>query len=307
MHGDEPPSSPGFIPRFSFQDKSAASEHYDQRARLNTAFNKSSVYISNTNWEDDEYEHAAIAASHKQNTFLQATAPMAMHDSTLILAPALSHTHSSNRARGKRTSYTSLHAVAEVAEPGDEMTESPILGRRYSPPKTGPRRPSLPTSMNMPPNANVGSIQRKPLPTCPPGGVTAVEAASRLLLRPTLVYKSVDYSGSSSSGLVMSSISSDSGVVDETDSPVSLLAHHALSNPFTDECNYLEGYGPEYSQDCYNGNDNELHGGNRSLDRYPDPLLPRMTPKTEWPLKNVVDFGRKRSSSSMWDRVYESN
>lgn len=319
VNGTEPPSSPGFIPRFSFQDRGLSYEHHEHRAPLTSGYHETNREISDGNWDDDDYEHAAIAASHRRDTFppaaSTAAAPMAMQDTTPIMAPALFHSHSSNRARGKRTSYTSLHAVAEVAEPD----ESPILGRRQSPPKTGPRRPSLPTIVDMPAALAAGSIKRKPVPTSPTGANPAADQASQSLLRPALARNIPDHRGSSSSGLALSSASSHSGY--QTDSPISPItaqqppvnpfadrfeAHHASTNPFAGGYEYLEDYGPEYSNDGYLEHSDNLYGGRRSLDRYPEPAPPRQSSKTEWPLRNMVGSPHRRDSSPMWDRVYES-
>ena len=149
--------------------------------------------------------------------------PMAMQDShTPILAPVLYHSHSSNRARGRRTSYTSLHSVAEVTEPDEEANaESPILGRQYnrnSPPRNSPLRnkPSRSvSSLDMLPVPAVASIKRKPVPTSasPVANSPAAAEASRSLLRPSLARGAAggDFSGgSSSSGLAVSSLSSSS-------------------------------------------------------------------------------------------------
>ncbi|KAE8845930.1 hypothetical protein PTNB73_01910 [Pyrenophora teres f. teres] len=231
IEGSQPPSSPGFIPRFSFQDRGLSRERLEHRAPLNPSYHQSR-FIEDTNWDDESYDPetayqrhtiplaaaaaaptplqaSAIAAggrhdSYQGNPLPAATPQMAMQDNHCpILAPALYHSHSSNRARGRRTSYTSLHSVAEVTEPDSETaTESPVLGRHNLPPlntRVGSayRKPigTTPTSAR--------SIKRKPVPTSP-----AAEMASRSLLRPPLARNAEDHSGSSSSGLVLSSLSS---------------------------------------------------------------------------------------------------
>ncbi|KAI8934538.1 hypothetical protein NX059_008236 [Plenodomus lindquistii] len=304
VNGNEPPSSPGFIPRFSFQDRGLSYEHHEHRAPLNPVFNDSYPNVNDTNWEDDEYENAAIAASHRRDTFPPAAAPtpMAMQDTAPIMAPALFHTHSSNRARGTRTSYSSLHAVAEVAEPEDDMMDSPILGRR--PAKTGPRRPSLPRIMDMPTSASSGTIKRKPVPTSPIDSAAA-DIASQSLLRPALAPTAGHHSGSSSSRLAVSSMSSSSGLSYESESPISPINQQAPRNPFAGGYDYLEDYGPEYSNTSYLDHEDGAYGGHRSLDRYPDASPPRGSSKTEWPLRNMMGSGRSRNRSPMWDRVYE--
>ncbi|KAJ4369072.1 hypothetical protein N0V83_006155 [Neocucurbitaria cava] len=241
------------------------------------------------------------------------TAPMAMHDPKPIMAPALYHTHSSNRARGKRTSYTSLHSVAEVTEPDEDM-ESPVLGRNQgTPPRQTMRRLSTPLHMEMPPVPEVATIKRKPVPTSPTPTSPAAGAASRSLLRPPLTM--ANNSGSSSSGMAVSSASNSSRgsrgheEFHSSDSPISPLSSHAPpQNPFAGGYDYLEDYGPEYSHSggyLDHHEDVGLYGGHRSLDRYPDPSPPRKSSKTEWPLKNMVGSVHKRTRSPMWDRVYE--
>ncbi|KAH9875120.1 hypothetical protein J1614_004609 [Plenodomus biglobosus] len=303
VNGNEPPSSPGFIPRFSFQDRGLDYENREHRAPLNPVFNSSSQNVGDTNWEDDDYEHTNAAALDRCDTFPPATAPppMATQNHAPIMAPALFHTHSSNRARGTRLSYTSLHAVAEVSEPDEDMLESPILGRRQT--RTGPRRPSLPTNSNVPSSPSSSTIKRKPVPNSPIES-PAASIASRSLLRPPLAPAAGD-SGSSSSGLAVSSISSNSGLSYESESPISPITRPAPRNPFAGEYDYLEDYGPEYSINGYLDHEDGAYGGHRSLDRYPEASPPRCSLKTEWPLRNVVGSGPKRNRSPMWDRVYE--
>ncbi|KAF1828700.1 hypothetical protein BDW02DRAFT_209969 [Decorospora gaudefroyi] len=327
IEGNEPPSSPGFIPPFAFQDRALSSEHFDHRAPLNPNPHQTSRFVEDTNWEDDGYDPTpmatayqghtlppAAAAPHQGNALPAAAAPMAMQDNhTPILAPALYHSHSSNRARGRRTSYTSLHSVAELTEPDDEMTESPILGRHFSPPKTAHRRPSV-SALDMLPVPAVGSVKRKPVPPSPTTSPAA--EASRDLLRPVFAHNTADHSGSSSSGLAISSMSTNSSgnayYNSDDSAPISPITHQSPppTNPFAGGYAYLEDYGPEY----YAGNgyrdqeqDDEIYGGHRSLDRYPDPSPPprRRSLKTDWPLMNVMGGGQKRTRSPMWDRVYE--
>jgi hypothetical protein len=229
---------------------------------------------------------------------------MTMYDPKPIMAPALFHTHSSNRARGMRTSYTSLHSVAEVTEPDE--TESPVLGRRISP-KRSPARSLLPT----PPIPVGATIKRKPVSASPPPVSTsppvsaspAAQTAARKLLRQTMP----EHSGSSSSGLALTtssgfnSSSSGLGVHMETASPVSPISDRAPSNPFQYDT-YVEDYGPEY-QGEYVDVENGLYGGHTSLSRYPESR--RKSLKTEWPLRNIVGSGHRRKSSPLWDRIYE--
>lgn len=142
------------------------------------------------------------------------------------------------------------------------------------------------------------SIKRKPIPTSP-----AADFASRTLLRPPLARGADDHSGSSSSGLVLSSLSSykssssggyhasnynSSGGEDEdgtfehnhNQEPQPQPHPPPTTNPFINNGGYayLEDYGPEYSHDGYNNysdGDDGAYGGHVSLDRYGDPTSPR--------------------------------
>jgi hypothetical protein len=119
-----------------------------------------------------------------------------------------------------------------------------------------------------------------------------------------------EHSGSSSSGLALttsSGFTSTSSGLDahnnnEAASPVSPLSARAPSYPFNYD-SYVEDYGPEYANmhvDVENG----LYGGHTSLSRYPESR--RKSSKTEWPLRNMIGSGhRRKSSSPVWDRVYE--
>jgi hypothetical protein len=306
VNGSVPPSSPGFIPRFAFQDKST--DNFEHRTPLNPVHNQSSHDFGTANWEDEgydpyestAYDPAPMGASHRANTFPHTAVPqMTMHDPQPIMAPALHHTHSSNRARGKRTSYSSLHSVAELSEP-DENAESPILGR-HTTPLQRKRRPSMPMVLEIPAVPRAATIKRKPVGGSPIGTSPAAEAASQSLLRPSMSH--VDHSGSSSSGLALSSNSSlGAGYQTEPTPPVSPLSQHAPVNPFKNDYSYVEDYGPEY-QSGYLDQEDGLYG-NTSLDRYPDPSPPRRSSKTEWPLRNI-SLGHKRNKSPMWDRVYD--
>ncbi|KAH7090539.1 hypothetical protein FB567DRAFT_294384 [Paraphoma chrysanthemicola] len=309
VNGAEPPSSPGFIPRFAFQDKST--DHFDHRAPLNPNMDHSNQDHGTMNWEDDGYDPyepasfdpAPIDPSQRANTFPPtAITQVAMQNAQPVMAPVVFHTHSSNRARGKRTSYSSLHSVAELSEP-DDGSESPVLGRQATPLQRK-RRPSLPMVLEIPAVPRAATIKRKPVPESPTAISPAAEAASQSLLRPAMTH--IDHSGSSSSGLALSTNSSTgAGYQTDMTSPVSPLSQHASTNPFSNDYSYVEDYGPEY-QGGYLDHEDGLYGGNRSLDRYPDPSPPRRksSSKTEWPLRNL-SMGR-RNRSPMWDRVYES-
>ncbi|EAT85136.1 hypothetical protein SNOG_07670 [Parastagonospora nodorum SN15] len=307
--GSQPPSSPGFIPRFAFQDKST--ENLEHRRPLNPAHNQFGLDHGNTNWEDEGYDPyestaydpapMAMGTSPHPPAYPPREAPqqMTMQDAQPIMAPALFHTHSSNRARGKRTSYSSLHSVKELSEP-DENAESPVLGRQTTPLQRK-RRPSMPMVLEIPSVPRSATIKRKPVPESPTGISPAAEAASKSLLRPSI--RHVEYSGSSSSGLALSSNSSNGAYHTDPTSPISPLSQNAPVNSFSNDYSYVEDYGPEY-QNGYLDQEDGLYGGHRSLDRYPTPSPPRRSSKTEWPLRNM-SIGHKRSKSPMWDRVYE--
>lgn len=332
VDGSIPPSSPGFIPRFAFQERSAGD--WEHRTPLNRdAEHSTQDLVHHVDWEDDgvdpmdstpmhnpyvmntpytmndygsiEQQGAGTALNDAVPVHHLSAAGMTMHDPTPIMAPALFHTHSSNRARGMRTSYTSLRSVAEVTEPDEK--ESPILGRQYSS-KQSPSRKLLPT----PPIPTGATIKRKPLSVSPPplpasppvSASPAANAASRKLLRQTMP----EHSGSSSSGLALTSSSgfnSNSSGLDahnETASPVSPISNRAPSYPFNYD-SYIEDYGPEY-QGAHVDVEDGLYGGHTSLSRYPESR--RKNSKTEWPLRNIVGSGhRRKSSGPMWDRIYE--
>lgn len=306
VNGSERPSSPGFIPHFAFQDKST--DNIEHRAPLNRPFNESNHDINNSTWEDEGYDPydstyggPDINSAGTRANVYGPPAQMTVHDPQSIMAPALYHTHSSNRARGKRTSYSSLQSVAELSEPNQEA-ESPVLGRQTTPLHRN-RRPSLPMVLEIPSVPLAATIKRKPVPDSPTGPSPAAQAASDSLLRPAMTH--IDHSGSSSSGLALSTNSS-TGAVYHTDSasPISPISPTTSSNPFSNDYSYVEDYGPEY-QSGYLDYEDGLYGGNRSLDRYPDPApAPRRSSlKTEWPLRNL-SIGR-RNRSATWDRVYE--
>ncbi|KAH7398820.1 hypothetical protein DE146DRAFT_505254 [Phaeosphaeria sp. MPI-PUGE-AT-0046c] len=307
--GSVPPSSPGFIPRFAFQDKSTG--HFDHRTPLNPNMMEAGRDHGTMNWDDEgydpyestAYDPAPLDMSHQGNAYppIAPSPPMSMQDTQPIMAPALYHTHSSNRARGKRTSYSSLHAVAEMSEPDDNI-ESPVLGRHHTPSQRN-RRPSMPPVLEIPAVPLAATIKRKPVGESPTAMSPAAGAASLSLLRPPI--RNFDHSGSSSSGLALSTDSSiAAGNHTDPTSPISPLSQHAPANPFKTDYSYVEDYGPEY-QTGYIDHEDGLYGGNRSLDRYPDPSPPRRSSKTDWPLRNI-SLGHRRNRSPMWDRVYEN-
>ena len=320
VNGLEPPSSPGFIPRSAFHEKTAYQPEH--RAPLYTGFNRSSQDLGSARWSDegvDSYDHrshpyepATLNVLHRASIPPStAASPMAMHDSTPVMAPVVFHTHSSNRARGRRTSYTSLHSVAELTEP-DDHTESPVIAR-HTTPLQRKRRPSMPMVLEMPPSImsstprSTQTLKRKPIPESPTPLSPAADAASQSLLRPGLA-QALHHSGSSSSGLALSSNSSGSGNYGDRSSTVSPMSDHPVppknpfrdsqtyvayspgaeknppKNPFSNDYSYVEDYGPEYQGGYVD------HEDSRDAD-------------TEWPL---VSTRERRERSPMWDRVYES-
>ncbi|KAF2263147.1 hypothetical protein CC78DRAFT_581711 [Lojkania enalia] len=272
VDGSVPPSSPGFIPRFAFQEKQGDSS--GERRPLRDS-NNSLYDLSNMNWDDDVIEPLN---NHTMNDSQMASGYQTGNVQGLVMAPALFHTHSSNRARGRRTSYTSLHSVAEVSEP-DEM-ESPVLPRQSPQGKS----PTWSTSV-VPPLPAAAKIKRKPVAS--PGEQSpAAQAASQTLLRQTM--------GESSTSSRSGNHSS------ETVSPyVSPIEEQHQNNPFRSNHSYVEDYGPEYHHNTYIDVEDGLYGGHTSLSRYPELQKSR----TEWPLRNSTRH--KRTRSPLWDRVYE--
>ncbi|KAF2446981.1 hypothetical protein P171DRAFT_519312 [Karstenula rhodostoma CBS 690.94] len=333
VEGSIPPASPGFIPRFAFQDRSH--ENVEHHTSLIRDANRSTHDVGAA-WDDEGVDPTENMPAHNpyawddlgahSNTNAPAAATsmytaldneidannysnvpvMMMNDPKPIMAPALYHTHSSNRARGKRTSYTSLHSVAEVSEP-DEF-ESPILGR-YIPSNHSPARNLMPAPA-VPADTQ---IRRKPVPSSPPlpplptnpspvATSPAAQAASHKLLRQTMP----EHSGSSSSGLALTTSSGHSSnsslaVHAEATSPISPISNRAPSNPFHYD-SYVEDYGPEF-QYGYVDVDDGLYGGNTSLSQYPEAR--RKNSKTEWPLRNMVGSNQRRRSSPIWERLSE--
>lgn len=315
IDGSVPPSSPGFIPRFAFQEKTA--DDSEPRQLLNRDGSNSSFGdLANMAWDEEAANYVDTSSSGESVPTIHNYPPQA------VMAPALYHTHSSNRARGKRTSYASLHSVAEVSEPGD--AESPVLGRHISP-KASPSRPSpqkrrsppSPRVLIPPPVPETAQIKRKPVPTSPTSPTSptnnafspAAALASQSLLQQSM---SNHNSPSRSSTLhfgIHTHISSNGS---HTSPYVSPIEDHSFCNPFSNNYSYEEDYGPgdQYSEqhqrrtsnDSYIDIDDGLYG-HRSLSRYPDPR-PQKT-KSDWPLKNLP--GHKRNKSPLWDRVYDGS
>ncbi|KAJ4333344.1 hypothetical protein N0V95_009454, partial [Ascochyta clinopodiicola] len=148
VSGYEPPPSPGFMPHGAFQEKSTSYQEYRRPLNNPTLSRSQSWDHDDELWMPEEPQHRAPNA--------MSDSPMG--NSTTIVGPALVHTHSSNRARGKRTSYNSLHSVAEVREPDDEYVA-------YAPHKRMTRRPSMPLRpQDLPPIPASAGIHRKPIP-----------------------------------------------------------------------------------------------------------------------------------------------
>ncbi|KAF2732034.1 hypothetical protein EJ04DRAFT_566324 [Polyplosphaeria fusca] len=283
QNGSQPPSSPGFIPRFSFQEKPADDlEHRPLNHHRNNSFQD----MSGMTWDDDVIEPMQEQAHTKNGTSAYSQP----------IVPALFHTHSSNRARGKRTSYSSLHSVAEVTEP-DENPESPILGRHASPrgspirpgaSSSSPRRPSV----IVPPIPTAATVKRKPVGS-PPHQSPAAQAASDTLMRQTMGHNNQSPSSAAPFGnrTTVSSISSPYASPTE---------EHDARNPFSNNYSYVEDYGPEFNGG-YVDVDDGLYGGHTSLSRYPEPKAAR----SDWPLRGSNNGRHKRNKSPLWDRVYE--
>lgn len=328
VDGDEPPSTPGFIPRFAFHE-TASVEHLDHRAPLNPVVEQSSYENERMIWEDDDVDTAPI---NHVNTFAPTTA---IQDSNPIMTPGLYHTHSSNRARGRRTSYTSLHSVAEVTEPDEEAIVEQQASLRSNP------RRSL--TLVMPPIPAAATLKRKPIPTSPteyPPYHAAAEATSQPFLRPLTINSWGSSNGAMSSqhtsfssepsyqpdvmsGAMSShhtSFSSEPSYPPEVSSGAMSIQHAIFSpelayhldtssapmSPLSLQNNgysYIEDYEPEW-QNRYVDAQDGLYGGHRSLDTYPEPT-PRRNSRTEWPLRSVVGSRREKNTSPIWDRLYE--
>ncbi|KAF9698441.1 hypothetical protein EKO04_003390 [Ascochyta lentis] len=304
--GYEPPPSPGFMPHGAFQEKSTSYQEY-RRPLNHPALNRSQ------SWDHDDELWMPEESQHRAHNGAPA-APMG--NSTTVIGPALVHTHSSNRARGKRTSHNSLHSVAEVTEPDEGYVA-------YSPHKRMVRRSSMPLRpQDLPPIPASTNIRRKPIsqvesPVTSPAADRASGHFS--LLRPAILHQ--DHSGSSSSNLAPTLSSPEdsrrsSDITDATSpgSPLSSSPNHVNqnhpANPFSNDYAYVEDYGPEYQHGYANANDG-LFGGHRSLEAYPPPpeKSERRSSKTDWPLKDwpLKSLGsrRNRERSPQWDRIYE--
>ncbi|KAF2994964.1 hypothetical protein E8E13_003043 [Curvularia kusanoi] len=285
--GYEPPPSPGFMPHGAFQEKSTSYQEY--RRPLNRA----------QSWDQDDDWMQPVAADRPQQT-TNANIPSTAHPSTIV-GPPLVHTHSSTRARGRRTSHNSLHSVAEVTEPDEEHPSHNTHGRSL-------RRSSIPLQPQvLPPTPIDTSVRRKPLPTTqqlpgppqqPSSPVSPVTDRGSFghfsLLRPAVLQQDHSNSNSNSSssgvGATLSSPedsrrSSENTVPTEPGSPISPSHHehslsdpfftttaqpadsyhHRASDPFTNSHEYVEDYGPEY-QHGYSNSSSYGNGGYVDVD-----------------------------------------
>jgi hypothetical protein len=369
IDGSVPPSDPGFIPRGIFasrsmenvehqtpltrhlnqsshdlwhsnwdEERSDSMEHarthnpYAYPAAGNAApfHNNNNINPHDSTYSDDlevnddnfsgmSYSNPGVPINNPAPIHYSPDASTSPHDPRPVMA---FHTHSSNRARGMRMSYQSLRSVAEQSEPDDDV-DSPVLGRHVSQGRSlmGPASPPLAAAASQIKRKPVGSPPPQPIDTSP-----AAAAAQRKLLRQTMP----EHSGSSSSGLALSTSTANTSMSsglngtasaaagdnskEEPETPISPLSpplsNRVPSNPFSYD--YVEDYGPEYHHSGYGFIDVEdgLYGGNTSLSRYPEPKLGsgsrrKSSSKTEWPLRNLVGSGSRRKSSPLWDRIYE--
>jgi hypothetical protein len=269
--------------------------------------------LSNMTWDDEAFDPSSSSSDEIVPTLKNSNRP--------VMAPALYHTHSSNRARGKRTSYQSLHSVAEVTEP-DEEAESPILGRHTSPGRRiSPKRQSPPRSIiPSPPIPAASTIKRKPLPSINSSQNPAATLASQSLLRqtmpnhsshpaPPLFGASFQSTSSSSTPSPPRGFGNYTSITSHTD-PISPISPIEPSNPFNNTFSYEEDYGPEYqtppADDRFEGVDG-MYGGHTNLSSYPETSRRGSASalKTEWPLRNFTSGHKRNGRSPLWDRVYE--
>lgn len=308
--GYEPPPSPGFMPHGAFQEKSTSYQEYRSPLHQPTLNRSQSWDHDDEMWLPEESQHRAHNVAPAAHNTLNAP----MGNSTTVIGPALVHTHSSNRARGKRTSYSSLHSVAEVHEPDDSYAA-------YTPRERMLRRSSKSLhQQDPPPVPTTPSIRRKPISSVDtPSSPVERTSGHFSLLRPAILHQ--DHSGSSSSGHLPALSPDDSrrssDITDATSpgpsTPPNYHPQHVNqnhpANPFSNDYAYVEDYGPEYGHG-YVDVDDGLYGGHRRLEAYP--ALPEKSEKrgkTDWPLKDwpLKSLGsrRARERSPQWDRVYE--
>lgn len=254
-NGSVPPSSPGFIPRFAFQQNDC--EDGDAHRHLTPRANREHGGADRWVWGSDQ---AKPDLGRREDI-----PPPTM-------APALCHTHSSNRARGRRTSYTSLNTVVECSEPGDARNSIHSIQPASSQPPF------------FTPASSVSTIKRKPVSSPPLIIPTTGQNYATETVSPensNFVY-SWPSSGMSSNPVV---------------SPI--LPPASRDPPWGDE-SYMEDYGPEYD-------DRAVYGGGGQFDGSTSSSLHHLVEKdstSEWPLQNNRARNHHRSRSLMWDRVY---
>lgn len=260
VNGSVPPSSPGFIPRFAFQQGDR--EDGDVHRHLTHPANRERKGVDPWLWDANMNKPGV---DHKTNGEMT---------SVLTMAPAICHTHSSNRARGRRTSYTSLNTVMEMSEPGDP--NSPIHS-------TQPTSSSQPPTF-LPPSA-ASQIKRKPVSSPPLSIPTEGQGyANEAAVSPDnsdFVYTWPN-----------SGVSSQTAV-----SPI--IPSASRQNSWGDD-SYIEDYGPEYDERAVYGGGDHFDSSTSSSLRH----LVEKDPSAEWPLKNSRSRNYHRNRSLVWDRVY---
>lgn len=261
VDGSIPPSSPGFIPRFAFQEKDCevGNTHRHLIPRTTHEHGGSDGWV----WGSALAKPGLDRETHREDI----PAP--------TMAPAVCHTHSSNRARGRRTSYTSLNTVQELSEPGDMRATA-------NPPKpVSSSQPSLIMASSV-----ASQIKRKPV-SSPPLIIPALRQG-HATETPVSPVNNDAYSWPSS---------------EMTYHPVvSPILPHASRAPSWGDDSYMEDYGPEYD-------DRAVYGGGGQFDASTSSSLHHLVekdPSSEWPLKNNRSRNYHRSRSMMWDRVYHS-
>lgn len=306
ISGYEPPPSPGFMPRGAFQEKST-----NHQQEYHTPLRHTST--RNQSWDHDDDPWISRKPQDRMQNYAPATS---MGNTTTVMGPPLVHTHSSSRARGQRTSHSSLHSVTEVREPDDQRAA-------YASQERALRRSSIPLhTQDIPPIPTSFSTRRKSIPQAESSVLTPTSdhaSGHFSLLRSAVLQQDRSSSNSSHHVPTMSSpeVSRRSSEITDSTSPTSsspnYMNQHFSSNPFSNDHTYVESYGPEY-QGGYVDVDDGLYGGHRSLSAYPPPeKRERRGSKgmTEWPLKGVewplrsLGSRRLKDKNPEWDPVYE--
>jgi hypothetical protein len=315
-NGSIPPSSPGFIPAFAFQEKPTGP--FEHQPLNRGSFNQNDPFqdVHHNNWDDDD-----IVGSSSSGETIPTMGQV--HGSQPIMAPAL-FSHSSNRARGKRTSYTSLHSVPEANEFEESGLNSPALPvhngtarssllrnppsrqslKNGSPPRSSVAAPPLPTSLQIK-RRPVSTIDKIPTPL-------AADIASQSLARQSMPdhFPFPTQSATAPTGFgTTTHISANNA--SNSRSPYVTPMDELSRNPFSDSNAYLysyeEDYGPEYytsqhpvsisnppapppkhaARDSHHSSQDErsddtlniLYGGNTDLTRYPTSSSSTTSPK----------------------------